>query len=137
MDNGKISLSSRLLVRHGLYRPGTHFSRVSCFWFPPARHRLRHWTRYFLHKFFPRRRAVLLAGHRQLVPYRKDLELTLANSRRQLTRRPLTAGPSYGLPSISLRSIFSENSAVSAFNFNLGLVIKTRKPWSGPRSALM
>src|SRR5216684_3848660 len=90
MDNGKISLSSRLLVRHGLYRPGTHFSRVSCFWFPPASHRLRHWTRYFLHKFFPRRRAVLLAGHRQLVPYRKELELTLANSRRQLTGRPIT-----------------------------------------------
>src|SRR5258708_32606126 len=117
MDNGKISLSIRLLVRHGLYRPGTHFSRVSCFWFPPARHRLPRWTRYFLHKFFPRRRAVLLAGHRQLVPYRKELELVLANARRLLTGRPITPRPSYGLSSISQRSIFSEDNWANRIQF--------------------
>jgi hypothetical protein len=59
---------------------------------------------------------------------RKELELTLANSRRQLTGRPITPGPSYGLSRISQRSIFSEDSSANAFNFNFGLVIQTLKP---------
>jgi hypothetical protein len=60
--------------------------------------------------FFHGAGAVLPAGHRQLVPYRKEPQLTLANSRRQLAGRPITPGPSYGLSCISQRSVFSEDN---------------------------
>src|SRR5258708_2019529 len=105
MDNGKVSLSSRLLVRHGLCRPCTHFSRVLLL-IPP-----RQASAPPLDSLFPTQ--VFSTAPRCSSCW---LELTLANSRRQLTGGLITPGPSYGLSRISQRSIFSEDSSANAFN---------------------